>query len=271
MCSSDLKEQATDHGETPRERDVEKCLQASDTPRASARAARITGTSGSTPVQWRTPITPWLTSMPRPSIVVQPTEPAEPDQLNGISSLALMGAVNPNGLPTQVLIEHGPTTQYGRTNSFPTIPSVPGGNDPGPAPKPLSIANPAFFTAVDLQAVATVGALAEYHWRMVAKNDLGTTASRDQSVRVRGVPPTLLGDLNSDKVVNANDLKILLDNYTGSLNPTDLGVLTSYVFVFPSFVGMTNVAGLGGTNVTFETPALELLGLRVEYSTDLNK
>lgn len=205
-----------------------------------------------------------------PSVVVLDTDRATPDLLTGISSLALKGAVNPNGLATKVVIEHGPTTLYGRTNEYPSIPVPPVGTDPGPDPKPLSIVNPAFFTGFNFQMDVSVGALAKYHWRMVAQNSLGTTASEDQSVLVGGVPIGLRGDLNSDNVVNVNDLKILLDSYSGPFNPSDLGALSSYAFLFPPFLGMTNVAGLGGTNVTFEAPAVELLGLRIESSTDLN-
>lgn len=205
----------------------------------------------------------------KPSIVPLTGPPPVADLLSGIRTLDLSASVNPNGLLTRVVLEHGPTAQYGRTNPLPdtgtniTLVIVAGGV------QPQEIPDASLFTPRTVGARVPVGALTEYHWRIVASNALGTQASEDQSLRLGSITPTLQGDLNSDGQVNDQDLKILFDNFTAPPGAKDLGVLFSYTLIFPSYLGMTNVAGLGGTNVTFDATMLELVGLKIESSTDL--
>ena len=107
---------------------------------------------------------------------------------------------------------------------------------------------------------------ATYHWRVVATNALGVTASPDQTFTVPAIyapgdldqtftVPAIYapGDLNGDGVVDGSELNTVLANDW----PTS------------PWLQMTNVAGLVGTNVTFALTN-DLTGtFSVEASTNL--
>jgi hypothetical protein len=85
------------------------------------------------------------------------------------------------------------------------------------------------------------------HYRVVASN-LETTSGPDSVVNI-----SLPGDFNADGVVSQSELD---------------AVYASYLPTSP-WLAMTNVAGLGGTNVTFALDGSPLGAYTVEYSTNL--
>jgi hypothetical protein len=155
--------------------------------------------------------------------------------VNGNRTVSLAALVNPDGLATTVNFLFGLTTAYGGTNSAPGLPA--------------SFAGSSVSSSVDLSAGFT------YHWRVVAANGGGSTSSADQTLNLgtlgggSGIP----GDLNGDGIVSQSELD---------------AVYASYVTNSP-WLYMTNVAGLGGTNVTFSLSNSVLGAYTVEYTTNL--
>jgi hypothetical protein len=148
---------------------------------------------------------------------------------------AQLGAnVNPNGLPTTAYIQFGLNTSYS-------------------APMPLTTNFPAVYTAGNISAlVGNLSRAVVYHWRVVGSNSLGVTASPDQLLPVPGLYAA--GDFNGDGIVSPGELNGVLSNY----------------FATSPWLYLTNVAGLGQSNVTFQlTNSLEG-AFSVQVSTNLN-
>jgi hypothetical protein len=153
--------------------------------------------------------------------------------VTGIRTVTLAALVNPNGLDTTVNFQYGLSLAYGGTNNAPALPAS------------FSQSNETF--SWDLSAGLT------YHWRLVASNSLGTSISPDQTFNTDTPGGGLPGDLNGDGVVSQSELE---------------AVYASYVTNSP-WLYMTNVAGLGGTNVSFTLPNSVAGAYTVQYSTNL--
>ncbi|HHY86160.1 MAG TPA: hypothetical protein GYA07_11620 [Verrucomicrobia bacterium] len=84
-----------------------------------------------------------------------------------------------------------------------------------------------------------------------------------------GVP--VPGDQNGDGIVSQDELAAVLENLNGNgvLTESDLNLVLSNYFANSPFLQMTNVAGLGGTNVTFALTNDLSGAFSVEFSTDL--
>ena len=154
--------------------------------------------------------------------------------VNGNRTVNFAALVNPNGLATTVNFLYGLTTSYGGTNSVPGL--------------------PASFTGSNVTSSVDLSAGFTYHWRVVAANSGGSTSSPDQMFNLGtlgggGIP----GDVNNDGIVSQSELD---------------AVYASYVTNSP-WLYLTNVAGLGGTNVTFSLANSVLGAYTVEYSTNL--
>jgi len=91
-----------------------------------------------------------------------------------------------------------------------------------------------------------------YHYRAGASNTLGITYGLDLTFAVPPIFP--IGDSNGDGLVDDNELNTVLANYWPN----------------SPWLKMTNVAGLGGTNVTFAITNSVTGAFTVEYSTDLS-
>ena len=154
--------------------------------------------------------------------------------VNGNRTVSLATLVNPNGLATTVNFLYGLTTAYGGTNIAPGLAA--------------SFAGSNVTSSVNLSAGVT------YHWRVVAANSGGGSNSADQTFNLGtlgggGIP----GDVNNDGIVSQSELDAVYASY-----------MTNSPWLY-----LTNVAGLGGTNVTFALSNSVLGAYTIEYSTNL--
>ena len=148
----------------------------------------------------------------------------------------LNGSVNPQGGVTTAYFQYGLTTNYG---SF-------------------SATNSLATTNVALSVSNLIGSLASgttYHYRLVGVNNRGSANGAD--LTFTSTPTSggsgLAGDLNGDGVVSQAELDAIYGNYVTN----------------SPWLRMTNVAGLGGTNVSFSLSNSVLGAYSVLYSTNL--
>jgi hypothetical protein len=152
---------------------------------------------------------------------------------SGSPILHAMADVNPNGQPTTI------TFQYGLKD-----------NRAGSCP-PTEL--PAAFTSSPTQ-VAIEGLLPgmSYRWSVTASNNMGAVTSPVQTFAVQSV--FAHGDLNGDGIVDSAEASSVLSNY----------------WPHSPWLTMTNLAGLGETNITFALTNDITGKFEVEYSIDLN-
>jgi alpha-tubulin suppressor-like RCC1 family protein len=143
----------------------------------------------------------------------------------------LSATVNPNGLASTAWFQYGLNTSYSASNA---------------------LALPAVFVSSNLNSlVPALSRSVIYHWRAVASNSLGVTFGVDRTVFAPGL--TLAGDLNGDGLVSQSDLNAVLSNYFATSPP----------------LYMTNVTGLGHSNVTFQLSNSPLGEFSLQVSTNL--
>jgi alpha-tubulin suppressor-like RCC1 family protein len=150
-----------------------------------------------------------------PSISSLSATPTGTNALSGSPQVRISAGVNPNGLPSQSFFDYGLSTAY---------------------PGRIAQTNfPAGFIAITVAADIPLGLVpgATYHCRAVASNEFGVTYSSDQTFTAPLV--FAVGDANGDGVVDQGELNTVLSNYSAT----------------SPWLYLTNVAGLGGTNVTF--------------------
>lgn len=153
------------------------------------------------------------------------------DYPNARQTVLPVGAdVNPFGFVTTVFLQYGPTDQYG----FATPPMTIG----------------ASASAIPVSLAMSVPFGVTYHYRLVAQNTVGTAYGADHLAQGKAVTP---GDTNGDGIVSQSELDAVYANYVTN----------------SPWLSMTNVAGLGGTNVTFALEGSPLGAYTVEYSTNL--
>ena len=154
---------------------------------------------------------------------------------NGTFTVQLSASVNPNGeAATSVYFPYGLTPAYASTN--------------GPLALPLMVA-PYYTTNVSAAIPFSSGNT--YHWNARVANGLYSSSTPGQTFRLN--PPGLPGDQDGDGIVSQAELDAVYAAYL----PTSPWLL------------ITNVAGLGGTNVTFALEGSPLGAYTVEYSTNL--
>lgn len=126
-----------------------------------------------------------------------------------------------------------------------------GGVPPAYAVLTPVITIPGTMIASNMTLTNIVSYGASYHWRAVAFNPLGSTGSPNQTITVPS--PHRAGDINGDGIVSQPEFDLVYSNYL----PTS------------PWIYMTNVVGLGETNVTFTLPNSSAGTYSVEYSTNL--
>jgi hypothetical protein len=154
---------------------------------------------------------------------------------NGSRTVQFTAAVNPNGLSSSVNFQYGLTSAYAGTNGPVSVPA-------SFAPGEVNVTVPGFSSGVT------------YHWNIAGTNIAGSASGPDQTFSI-GTPPGsgIPGDINGDGIVSQAELDIVYGNY-----------VTNSPWLY-----MTNVAGLGGTNVTFALSNSVLGSYTVQYSTNL--
>jgi hypothetical protein len=144
-------------------------------------------------------------------------------------------SVNPNGSPTIVSIPYGLTAGYGAVSSTNILPGL--------------------FTPQTTTIDVPLSPGFTFHWRVAATNGMGSIpGSAFSADQVFALPSAfLLGDANGDGIVDQSELDAVYANYL----PNSPWLL------------MTNVAGLGESNVTFALSNSLLGAYSVEVSTNL--
>lgn len=107
-------------------------------------------------------------------------------------------------------------------------------------------------TAVNVNNPVNPNLGGTYTVTYTATDASGNTAISSRTVFV-ALPPAVAGDLDGDGLVSASELDVVYGNYVTN----------------SPFLLMTNVAGLGGTNVTFALSNAPAGSFSVEYSTNL--
>ncbi|MDB6122475.1 MAG: hypothetical protein JWQ71_1468 [Pedosphaera sp.] len=77
------------------------------------------------------------------------------------------------------------------------------------------------------------------------------------------------GDANNDGLVDASDLNMVLTNYSSAVDQTAVSTVLSNYWPNQLLLAMTNVAGVGGTDVTFALTNSNAGAYNVQYSTNL--
>jgi len=172
-----------------------------------------------------------------PTIASQSAGGVTLDAATHLGSLTISASVNPNGLEASAWLQYGVNTTYG---SVTTPLALGDGTNNVPASLPLAGLTPGFT----------------WHYRVVAASPAGTTLGSDRTVIV-GTPggglSGIVGDANGDGFVTQAELDAVYANYVTN----------------SPWLLMTNVAGLGGTNVSFSLSNSVLGAYTVQYSTNL--
>lgn len=147
----------------------------------------------------------------------------------GDDSASIGGSVSPNGKATTYAVQYGPTTQYGFQTAT---------GNAGAGTQPISIH----------ETLSSLTAGTTYHYRLIATNADGTTASADATFETTGNRVNAAGPL---PVVSEGGSAAVTDHsvqLNGAINPE--GPLTNWHFE----VGLTSDYGL-------QTPTQTLSGL----------
>lgn len=131
----------------------------------------------------------------------------------------LNGTINPKGAETTYYFEYGPTTAYG--SKFPAT-----AKSAGSGRSVVSVG----------EAVEGLNEGTEYHYRLVAVNDVATVTGSDQSFTTPFLPEAIT---EGPEAVEANDAIL-----TGSIDPN--GEETTYQFEYGTTTSYGSTVSLGG-------------------------
>lgn len=164
------------------------------------------------------------------NVVIDPS----PDLATGTLVALLYGVVNPQGTAATAGFDFG-TSAFYRGDAGRRV-SVTGNTN----------------TPIRLRIAGLVPGYT-YHYRINLIHARRAIFGEDHVFTVPGgAAPRILGDRDGDGAVSGTELTEVLHNYWGNA----------------AWLQMTNVAGLGGTNVTFQVPDLMLSPFTVESTTD---
>jgi len=121
-----------------------------------------------------------------------------------------------------------------------------------------------------------------YYWSVQAIDSsfAGSPFAAEGSFKILQAPPVFVpptatnivaGDANGDGIVSQSELAAVLAHLNGNgiVNQSELNLVLSNYFPYSPWLYMTNVAGLGGTNVTFALSNSIAGAFSVEYTTNL--
>ncbi len=205
--------------------------------------ARLTGLSVGTTYHYRvvaTNATGVETSADATFVsVARPAASTGATSNSGASSVDVTGTVNPNGLETYYFYQYGPTTEYGQST-----PEAPGTNvGAGVAP----VQAPA--------AMFPLTAGLTYHYRLVARNEEGTTYGADEAFATPADAQPLV-TTGAPSGVSVDEATI-----SGTVDPR--GVLSSYRFEYGTTTGYgTQTFGTASPDQGPQTVSLSLRGIQ---------
>ena len=150
----------------------------------------------------------------KPAIVGLSFQIISTNSITGACAISVTASVIPKGLPGAGQVQYGLNTSY-----------------PGVTPYiPFALS---FLTTNLTQNLSNLIAGVTYHFRAVATNSMGSVVSSDYPFFIPS--PYQVGDLNGDGIVDGNEYNVVLSNYLSA----------------KANLLLTNVAGLGQSNVTF--------------------
>ena len=178
--------------------------------------------------------TPGITSLNTGSVTLDP--------VTHLGGLTVGASVNPNAVDVTAgaWVQYGVSTGYGLTSLTTTSLGLGAGTNYLPLTLPLNNLAPGLM----------------WHYRWVATNFFGTNFGPDQAVTIGtlgGGASGIVGDFNGDGIVSLAELNAVYANY-----------VTNSPWLY-----LTNVAGLGGTNVTFSLSNSVLGAYSIQFSTNL--
>lgn len=170
------------------------------------------------------------------------------DPTYGYWLATLQGTVNPGGYPSAVYFDYGTTTGYGQVAPAGTLAFLNLSN------------NPVSATISNLIISQT------YHYRVAVSNSAGVFPGNDQMFTIT---PPAVADVNGDGAVDASELAVVLGQLgTNRVSAANVNqVLLNYLS--GDALLMTNVAGLGNSNVTFGLSNSPAVNFTVQSSTNL--
>ncbi|MDB6026479.1 MAG: regulatory domain of in-like proprotein convertase [Verrucomicrobiales bacterium] len=178
---------------------------------------------------------PFATTLPASPLVMN---------INLALDVTLNGSVRPNGLASQAWFEYGPTTSYG--SRTPTI-SLASGNTPVLVSNPITGLVPG----------------REYHYRVVATNNLGVNFGLDEFIVHSNTPPQL-SDF-ADQTTPANTPTPALSFVIGDTETPASGLVINAFSTDPILVPSANISvgGAGPNRSLIVTPATDRSGSAV--------
>jgi hypothetical protein len=175
----------------------------------------------------------FTTAIAAPTIIPLSVSILSTNAANGLLSVQLSATVRPNGSFTTGYFEFGRTTAYAGGVNF------------------LSLSSNTVTANVTITTSFSAGF--SYHWRVVAINSVGSTTSADQTFDLGSlVTSNLPGDLDGNGLISQSELDSVYYHYA-----------TNSPWLY-----MTNVVGLGETNVSFALPNSQLGAYTVQYTTN---
>jgi hypothetical protein len=162
--------------------------------------------------------------------------------------------------------------------------TTPGGSD---VLAPMAAANglrrlPKLGSKQGLTALLAYTTGTPYYWSVQAIDTsfAGSPSAAEGSFKILQAPPVfvpatatniVVGDANGDGIVSQSELAAVLANLNGNgiVNQSELNLVLSNYFPYSPWLYLTNVAGLGGTNVTFALSNSTAGAFSVEYTTNL--
>jgi hypothetical protein len=152
---------------------------------------------------------------------------------NGMRRVQLTTYLLSRGAATTVTFEYGMSADYAGSVAV----NVPAGGS-----------RPSYQSAtIDVSPGFT------WHWRVSADNGSGSMTGPDRTFSLGSLSPVIEGDLDNNGVVSQSELDTIYANYV----------------VNSPWLQMTNVAGLGGTTVSFSLDNSVSGAYTVQYSTNL--
>jgi hypothetical protein len=171
-------------------------------------------------------------TVPAPFVSTLPPGTPTNNAVTATTTTTFNAMVNPGALLTTFFFQYGRTTNYGVVSS----------------PFSVGSGTNVLFPNSLIQGLAPG---VTYHYRAAITNNMGAFYGADQTVT--GPLFFAAGDLNGDGVVDQNELNAVLSNY----------------WPHSPWLLMTNIAGLGTTNVQFALPYPTAWNFTVEVSTNL--